>query len=539
MSTPGLLHVGMQPKPGLSLDQYHEWYNNEHGPTRLRLPHIFKSGLRYVATDGVEPTYLAAWDITSMSHLETETYTSLRENRSPREAATISQVDVKRNMYDLLYTKAVQGFTPVEDLTDEKAEGRVLVAVDITTKNVEGAGEGYQKWFIEEHAELLAKVPGWLRSRLYKTSSLEKADETVYFAMHEYEKTNGLGGDAHKASMDTPWRTEIFDKYVGNKGRRTYKLFYVFSQAPRDFSTLAKLPKSASFTSPDSKTSTTAGPDEPLLKSYVTVADSLEIPYRIEGNPAEDAPIVAMSNSLLTDLHMWDSLVAILKKHRPEFRIVRYDTRGRRSIPQPPVYANLDMVTADLLALLDALRIPKLYALIGVSMGGITTTNFALTHPTRLGKFIACDFAPTFTEANNKAWRERTAIAEEDGGKGIVDKLAWLTVVRWFHPVSMETKKDLVKEMSDMVATNNVEGFKYSNTVLWDYDLRPKAPSCQVPGLLIVGEADAKGGMAEAMQGFKKILGDKGTELKVLKNAGHLPMFEIPDEFWEAIRDFL
>ena len=66
------------------------------------------------------------------------------------------------------------------------------------------------------------------------------------------------------------------------------------------------------------------------------MADSLEIPYRIEGNPAKDAPTVAMSNSLLTDLHMWDSLVAILKKHRPELRIVRYDTRGRRSIPQPP-----------------------------------------------------------------------------------------------------------------------------------------------------------------------------------------------------------
>lgn len=102
---PGILYVTMQPRPGLPIEQFHEWYNNEHGPTRLRLPQIFSNGLRYRAADGKDPEFLAAYDVTSMSHLETKTYTSLRENRSPREAETIGQVEVKRYFWDLVSTK--------------------------------------------------------------------------------------------------------------------------------------------------------------------------------------------------------------------------------------------------------------------------------------------------------------------------------------------------------------------------------------------------------------------------------------------------
>ncbi len=107
MGPPGMLYVTMQPQPGLSPDQFHEWYNNEHGPTRLRLPHVFSNGLRYRAADSREPVFLAAYDVTDMSLLTTPTYTSLRANRSPREAETIGQVDVVRFFVDLVSCHAV------------------------------------------------------------------------------------------------------------------------------------------------------------------------------------------------------------------------------------------------------------------------------------------------------------------------------------------------------------------------------------------------------------------------------------------------
>ncbi|EQL03353.1 3-oxoadipate enol-lactonase I [Ophiocordyceps sinensis CO18] len=136
--------------------------------------------------------------------------------------------------------------------------------------------------------------------------------------------------------------------------------------------------------------------DEPLadLALYYTEADHVRtmddgasdgaIPFRLEGNPSPHAPTVAFSNSLLTSLHMWDPFLDVLRLERPDLRILRYDTRGRHSIPQPPRAATLTTLTADLAQLLDALHIPQLHALVGVSMGGATALSFASNHPTRL-----------------------------------------------------------------------------------------------------------------------------------------------------------
>ncbi|GKT97459.1 3-oxoadipate enol-lactonase 2 [Colletotrichum tofieldiae] len=509
MATPGMLYVTMQPKPGLAPEQFHEWYNNEHGPTRLRLPQIFTNGLRYRANDGREPSFLAAYDVTSMAHLETPTYTTLRANRSAREAETIGQVDVTRYFYDLL--------------SDKEAEGIELVAVETTVQD-EAAETEFKKWYGEEHIPMLSKVPGWLRTRLFKISAIGDGagSKTSYLALHDYARTNGLGGPEHKASTATAWGAEVA-KTVTAKNRRTYSLFY--------------LPASAgTFTAPDGKTTTVPGEDE-VISSYITADDQLSIPYRLEGSAKDDAPTVAFCNSLLTSLHMWDPVVKLLKEQRPDLRILRYDTRGRHSIPSPPVPATLDLLASDLRTVLDALRIPKLHALVGVSMGGATTTNFALKYPNRLKKFIACDFNVTSSAANTQAWKDRIAVAEEDGGAGI-EKLAGQTVGRWFHPATME-KESVVKSMTDMVAGNNVEGFRYSCQALWDYDLKPALKSCQVPGLLVVGDGDGKGALVKAMDGFKDLVGDYGAELKIVPNAGHLPMWEDPAAFWEAIQGFL
>lgn len=543
MAGPGMLYVTMQPNSGLSLDQFHEWYNNEHGPTRLRLPHIFTNGLRYKATDGLEPSFLAIYDVTSMSHLETPTYTTLREARTQREAQTIGQVDVQRSFLDLVVTKASDSFVPVEQLTDREAEGTVLVSVGVTFKDVPGAEEEVLKWYEEEHIPMLSKVPGWLRTRTFRTSSLEGGKERRLVSLHEYAKTNGLGGAEHKASMSTARRDDVFAKYIDQKSRRTYSLFCVFGPAPRDLSSLSRLPASAAaaFTSTGVATSTTPGPSA-VISSAVIAADGLTIPYRLEGNPSPSAPTVAFCNSLLTSLHMWDPFVALLKQHRPEFRILRYDFRGRGEIPSPPKPSTMDVLADDISALLSALRVEKLHALVGVSMGGATTLKFALKYPEKLERFVACDFNAAGSEANTKAWKERIVVAESapeaDGTSGI-ERLARLTVERWFHPVTMTEKKATAEWMTKMVAANDVQGFRYGCQALWDYDMKAQMSSCEVPGLLVVGEGDAKGALVKAMDGFKDKVGPRGAELKIVPDAGHLPMCECPREFFDAVQGFL
>lgn len=535
-----MLYVTMQPKPGLPIEQFHEWYNNEHGPTRLRLPQIFSNGLRYRAADEKEPSFLAVYDVTSMSHLETETYTSLRASRSPREAETIGQVDVKRYFWDLVSTKESPLFIPIEQLTDDEAEGIVLLTVELKLRENANSEAETIKWY-DEHVNMLSKVPGWLRSRVFKTSSLETGVPISFTALHEFAKTNELGDAAQNAAAHSPRWEDVEAKYATLNSQRLYSLFYVFGPAPRDLSNLSQLPPADSvFKSADSTTATSNDPAA-VITSYVTASDGLSIPYRLEGNPDPKAPTIAFCNSLLTSLHMWDPFVEILKTQRPQYRILRYDFRGRHAIPSPPVPATLDKLADDLSSVLAALRIPRLDTLIGVSMGGATTLKFALKYPDKLGKFIACDFNVASSSANTSAWKERIAIAEtpleEDGSPGI-RKLAGQTVERWFHPATMR-KRDTVKWVADMVASNDVEGFRYGCQALWDYDMKSQMGDCKVPGLLAVGEGDGKGALVKAMDGFRGLLGQGGVELAIVPEAGHLPMCERPEAFWDAVKEFL
>ena len=52
-------------------------------------------------------------------------------------------------------------------------------------------------------------------------------------------------------------------------------------------------------------------------------ADGCPIHVEVQGH--ERAPVLMLSNSLGTTLHMWDPQVAALTQH---FRLLRYDRRG-------------------------------------------------------------------------------------------------------------------------------------------------------------------------------------------------------------------
>ncbi|EFX06657.1 alpha beta hydrolase fold family [Grosmannia clavigera kw1407] len=552
MALPGMLYVTMAPKPGLSLDQFHEWYNNEHGPTRLRLPAIFANGLRYQATDGLDPPFLAAYDVRDLALLNTATYLDLRANRSPREAETIGQVAVTRYFFREVLTQQAPGFVASEDLPvdDDTAAGRVLVSVELTLNTADAeAATALERWYEEEHFPQLARVPGWLRSRLYRTwgedADTDAAKSAIrLFSLHEYARDNGLGGPEHTASMATPRCVNLLARYVAGKSRRTYGLFYIFGPAPRDLTSLAALPATRAFCSADKKTRTL--PTVPAIHSFVTLPhDGLEIPYVLEGNPAADAPTIAFCNSLLTSLHMWDDLVALLRAARPQYRILRYDARGRHSLPPAAaVPATLPRLADDLAALLAALRIPRLHALVGVSQGGATTLQFGLRHPELAGRLVACDFNVASSPANTQAWKDRIALAESDAGSGPgsgIHTLAPATVARWFDAYTLEHRPQVVAHMTAMVAANAIDGFRYGCQALWDYDMRAQAPTLKPTTLLVAGAGDGgkEGKLAKAMKGFRASIGPTGADFRIVAQAGHLPMYENPSAFWAAIEHFL
>ncbi|KAJ5982876.1 hypothetical protein N7481_004975 [Penicillium waksmanii] len=547
MPTSGLLYVTMQPKGSLPVAQFHDWYNSEHGPLRLRLPFV-SNGFRFRATDGEKPEYVALYDITDMDELTRKTYLDLRTDliKTEREKKTMAQIDVGRLLYDLVDERSIPDYRPLESQADTDAEtrGSVMIAVTTTTHSDPEKQAEHDRWYREEHLEMLSRVPGWRRSRVFVTAAIDAQAPRETLALHEYAPVNGLGGDAHKAAMNTPWRERLQQDVVASKRRRVYQWYYTFGPAPRELSSLASPDCAGPWSSNDGKTRTLPSTTRPAVESYITTADGVEIPYRLEGSTDPDAPVVVLSNSILVDWHIWDRFVDafLSRKENQKYRVVRYLTRGRRSDSgtQP---VNIDVLASDLNTLLEHLRVsPKGARLIGVSLGGVTVLNTSLLFPERVGAFISCDTNSSAPESNRKAWGDRVAICEEEGSVNaeqepiVGEKLAEVTTRRWFVPESYETQPEVLAHVKEAVRNNSLKGFAHSVQALCAYDIRERMGGATVPGLFVAGAND--GVLPQTMQKMAADLkGD--AELKIIEKAGHLPMVEQPEAFAGVVSEFL
>jgi pimeloyl-ACP methyl ester carboxylesterase len=555
--SPGLLYVTMQPRPGLSAAQFHDWYNNEHGPLRLRLPFI-PNGFRYRATDSEQfdeskPEWLAFYDVTDSAEFTRPPYTTLREDhvKTQREKDTMAQIAVDRHMYDFIQEWRGDEYQPL-DRIDAAAAGHVLIAVSFYLQDPSQEAE-LDRWYKEEHVNLLSKVPGWRRSRRFVTSSVTNPNpaEKEYLALHEYAPQNGLGGLEFQAATTTPWTHEIYSKVVKERKRRAYEWFYTFGPAPRDLQSLASPDYSATFTSRDGLTKTFAASQTPnkwpVLESYVTTADGLTIPYQLEGASDPEAPLIVLSNSILTDWGIWDDFLKAFfaVSQNKTYRVLRYLTRGRAN-DGGKLPVTIDLLAQDVITLLDALRVPKAAALIGVSLGGATVLNTALKHPSRIDSFISSDTNAVAPASNAKAWNERLALAEGDsdysvdasGARLIGEKLAEATVRRWFIPESYDGGKQqaIVEKVKEYVRTNRLDGFKQSVKALYGYDVRDEMKSGQVRGIFAVGSGD--GVLPNTMKEMAANYAS-GVPLHVIEGAGHLPMAEQPEQFAKVVTEFL
>jgi len=94
-------------------------------------------------------------------------------------------------------------------------------------------------------------------------------------------------------------------------------------------------------------------------------ANGITMAYQIDG--PETAPVVVMSNSLMSSLEMWDDTIVALTTH---YRVVRYDTRGHGQSEVTAGPYSIELLANDLVGLMDALQIKKAH-LVGLSMGGM------------------------------------------------------------------------------------------------------------------------------------------------------------------------
>jgi len=120
-------------------------------------------------------------------------------------------------------------------------------------------------------------------------------------------------------------------------------------------------------------------------KSMKLRVNGITVNYTLEG-PAT-GPVVTLSNSLASNLSMWEPQLPALTSR---FRVLRYDTRGHGETEAPTGPYTLATLAEDTRALLQALSIARTHFIV-LSLGGMIGQFLALEHPELFQSLTLCD----------------------------------------------------------------------------------------------------------------------------------------------------
>jgi len=253
--------------------------------------------------------------------------------------------------------------------------------------------------------------------------------------------------------------------------------------------------------------------------------DEIDFHCRLDGR--DGAPWLVLSNSLLTDLSLWDAQVAAFSDR---FRILRYDQRGHGGSGLGTRPVTLGLLVDDAQALCRHFAVSDAIVA-GVSMGAATALGLAAASPALVRQVIASDGQAKTAPGGRQAWQERIDFAATEGMEAVVQA----TLTRWFGPAFLEPGQDDLARALRMMRGTSREGYAACAQALQDYDIADRLPEIRQPTLLVAGARD--GAMPATMRAMQQTM--PHARFIEIPDAGHLPNLERPDAFNAIVSEFL
>lgn len=248
-------------------------------------------------------------------------------------------------------------------------------------------------------------------------------------------------------------------------------------------------------------------------------------PFHVRIDGPQDAPVLVLSNSLSSDLTMWDAQVETWAKR---FRVVRYDQRGHgESVVGQGPYA-MSQLAGDALAIMDTLGIAKAHWC-GLSMGGMVGM-WILTHaPERIDRAVLANTAAHMGPP--ELWDGRIRTAQQGGMAALVDA----TIERWFTGRFIAQAPQTIARVRRMILDTPSAGYIGSCSAIRDMDQRETVRVVTNPTLVIIGSHDPATTPAAGRAIHEAIAGSRSTTL----DAAHISNIEQPEAFTREVAEFL
>ena len=189
---------------------------------------------------------------------------------------------------------------------------------------------------------------------------------------------------------------------------------------------------------------------------------------RLDG--PERAPLVVLSNSLGTNLSMWEDQIPALVRR---FRVLRYDTRGHgaSSVTQGPY--TIAQLGRDVVGLLDALKIERAH-FCGLSLGGVTGMWLGVNAANRIDRLVLANTAPKIY--THEIWNTRI----ENVRKGGLESIADAVIGGWLTQGFRDREPAVAARMRAMLTSTPAEGYLGCCAAIRDSDQRT-SPTSSAP----------------------------------------------------------
>ena len=176
-------------------DEFHDWYDLEHVPERLRVPGILNAQ-RWIGADN--PSFaVATYDLEALSVLQSPPYVTVGgANGSPWTKRVTNQA------------KRIMRFTGDQVLPGDAVSPTGAGGLLVASMNVDPAAEHeFNEWYNTEHLPFLAAVPGVLTARRFRSD--DPATERKYLALYHLESADVAKSDAWQKAAATPWTARM------------------------------------------------------------------------------------------------------------------------------------------------------------------------------------------------------------------------------------------------------------------------------------------------------------------------------------------
>jgi pimeloyl-ACP methyl ester carboxylesterase len=251
--------------------------------------------------------------------------------------------------------------------------------------------------------------------------------------------------------------------------------------------------------------------------------------YETHGSGRET---IVFAHGLLWSGRMFDGQIAALKNH---YRCFAFDFRGQGQSEVTPTGYDLETLTADTIALLEALGAAPCH-FVGLSMGGMIGMRVVIRRPDLIKSLsLLATSADAETDEKKKRYRLLTIIARLFGLRVVAGQGMPIMFGQTFlnDPARAELKRQWREHM---IANHRVGISRAVTGVCTRASILDEIKRIKIPTLILMGEEDAAIPIEQAQRIHSQITNSK---LMIVPCAGHTLSVEEPEAVARLLEEFI